>query len=144
MPKKLYKDIPQNYPVCQQQQCPLAKHCLHQIAYAPLLLRDTYLKLINPTQCSCNETCPHFRDAQPIVYARGFLSMQKKMFPEQYQTFMSRLIAHFGRNPYFERRRGETALSPKEQEIVCEALKHAGVTEHLDFDHYEENLCWYD
>lgn len=57
---------------------------------------------------------------------------------------MSLLVREFSRNPYFERRRGETALSPKEQHIVLQALRKAGVTEDLKFDAYEENVNWYD
>ena len=54
------------------------------------------------------------------------------------------LMREFSRNPYFERRRGETALAPKEQHIVLQALRKAGVTEDLKFDTYEENINWYD
>ena len=79
---------------------------------------------------------------QPITYVRGFTNFQKQIFPEQYLNFMNRLIGKFGRNPYFERRRGETVLSPKEQAIVQQALKQSGVTEDLKFDHYEKNLNW--
>lgn len=57
---------------------------------------------------------------------------------------MNILIAHFGRNPYFERRRGERKLPPREQEIIRKALKQAGVTENLDFDLKENELNWYD
>ena len=70
--------------------------------------------------------------------------MQKQMFPGQYDTFKSILIRKFSRNPYFERRRGETALSPNEQDIVLRALRRAGVTTKLDFDSYEDNINWYD
>ena len=96
MTKKLHKEIPIDYAVCQQQDCPRAGKCLHQ------------------------------------------------MFPAQYQQFMSILMSHFGRNPYFERRRGESPLSPKEQRIVLNALRRVGVTEELRFDHYEESVNWYD
>lgn len=48
------------------------------------------------------------------------------------------------RNGYFERRRGDSALSPKEQETVLSILKAAGVTEEMKFDSYEENINWYD
>lgn len=88
--------------------------------------------------------CPYFRDSAPVTYARGFTGMQSRMFPAQYQQFMSILMSHFGRNPYFERRRGEFPLSPKEQRIVLNALRRVGVTEELRFDHYEESVNWYD
>ncbi|MEO3239187.1 DUF6078 family protein, partial [Parabacteroides distasonis] len=91
-----------------------------------------------------DEACPYFRDSAPVTYARGFTGMQSRMFPAQYQQFMSILMSHFGRNPYFERRRGEFPLSPKEQRIVLNALRRVGVTEELRFDHYEESVNWYD
>lgn len=57
---------------------------------------------------------------------------------------MNFLIARFGRNPYFERRRGDRKLSLQEQEIIRKALKQAGVTENLDFDLKEEGFNWFD
>ena len=104
----------------------------------------TVLRLLNPTLCTRDEACPYFRDSAPVTYARGFTGMQSRMFPAQYQQFMSILMSHFGRNPYFERRRGEFPLSPKEQRIVLNALRRVGVTEELRFDHYEESVNWYD
>ena len=134
MPKKLHKEIPIDYAVC-----------LHQIAYQPLIEQPaTVLRLLNPTLCTRDEACPYFRDSAPVTYARGFTGMQSRMFPAQYQQFMSILMSHFGRNPYFERRRGEFPLSPKEQRIVLNALRRVGVTEELRFDHYEESVNWYD
>lgn len=144
MPKKLYKDTPDGYPVCQHEDCPRAGKCLHQLAYQPLLERSHILQLLNPKRCTKDENCPNFRDSTPVRYARGFIGMQKQMFPGQYDTFKSILIHKFSRNPYFERRRGETALSPNEQDIVLCALRRAGVTTKLDFDSYEDNINWYD
>lgn len=124
---------------------PRAGKCLHQIAYQPLIEQPaTVLRLLNPTLCTRDEACPYFRDSAPVTYARGFTGMQSRMFPAQYQQFMSILMSHFGRNPYFERRRGEFPLSPKEQRIVLNALRRVGVTEELRFDHYEESVNWYD
>lgn len=144
MPKKFYKDIPADYPVCLHADCPRAATCLHQLVYRPLVERDAYLRLANPGRCTKDERCPYYRDSTPVTYARGFTDMQKHMYPGQYKTFMSLLVREFSRNPYFERRRGETALSPKEQRIVLQALRKAGVTEELKFDAYEENANWYD
>lgn len=78
------------------------------------------------------------------MYARGFTGFQKRMFPGQYRTFMQTLIGTFGRNAYFERRRGETPLPPAEQETIIAALRKAGVTEDLTFDHYEEQINYCD
>jgi hypothetical protein len=64
------------------------------------------------------------------------------MYPDQYSKFMSICINRFGRNPYFMRRRGETALPPSEQQFIRSVLKDVGVTEDLDFDAYEMRFTW--
>jgi hypothetical protein len=144
MPKKEYQSLPDYYPVCLHAGCPLATTCLHQLAYQELVRTAEYLRLINPLRCTKDDTCPYFRNNKPVVYARGFTNFQTKMFPEQYNTFMTLLIRQFGRNSYFERRRGAYGLPPREQEIVLSALRQAGVTEAVKFDGYEEKINWYD
>lgn len=144
MTKKFYTSIPMNYAVCLHHDCPKAATCLHQIAYQTLVEQKNYLNLINPNRCGKDDSCRYYRDNTPVVYARGFTNFQKRMFPDQYQTFKSILTEKFGRNPYFERRNGKTMLSPKEQEFVLQALKKAGITEEFQFDGYEENYNWHD
>lgn len=144
MPKKFYTSLPAGYPVCEHRTCPKASSCLHQTAYSAMLKKDDYLTLLNPSRCSRDASCRFYRDNEPVSYARGFTGMQKRMLPGQYKTFMFILIGEFGRNAYFERRRGETALSPQEQSVVLEALRQAGISEELKFDKYEECFNWYD
>lgn len=145
MSKKTQNDIPADYPVCQWSDCPLAATCLHRLVWEKLMQTETtYLQLINPGLCSKDLTCRYYRNSKPIIYARGLTNFQQHMIPTQYHTFMNLLTAQFGRTPYFERRRGDKALSPKEQEIIRAALRKAGVTEKIPFDAYEENINWYD
>ncbi len=99
MPKKLHKEIPIDYAVCQQQDCPRAEKCLHQIAYRPLIEQPaTVLRLLNPTLCTRMGLAllPRLRSRH---LRTGFTGMQSRMFPAQYQQFMSILMSHFGRNP---------------------------------------------
>ena len=51
-------------------------------------------------------------------------------------------MGRYGRNPYYERRKGVIALSPDEQQFVRNALRKVGVTEELEFDRYETGLLW--
>lgn len=136
--------MPAGYTTCQQADCPRANTCLRQLAYESMMAKAPVLSIFNPRFCTKNDTCPHFRDSAPVTYAREFTGMQRKMFPTQYQTFMSFLMSRFGRTSYFKRRRGETPLSPKEQKLILQALRLAGVSEELKFDQYEENINWQD
>lgn len=144
MPKKEYTSLPSDYPVCEHSSCPMAATCLHQMAYSTLMEQEKYLRLINPTKCSKDKSCSFYRDSKPVTYARGFTQFQKRMFPDQYNRFMSICIHHWSRNPYFERRRGDRSLPPDEQTFILNALKTVGVTEEMKFDNYEENINWYD
>ena len=144
MPKKTYISLPSNYTVCEHSDCPMASTCLHQLAYNELLKTETYLHLLNPTQCAKDETCKFYRNNTPVTYARGFTNFQKKMYPQQYKEFMARCISHWSRNPYFERRRGDYPLPPSEQEFILQALRDCGVTDELQFDSYEQLMNWYD
>ncbi len=144
MPRKEYTSLPTNYPVCEHSDCPMAASCLHQIAHAMKLKTDELLRLINPTRCTQDASCAYYRSNRPMVYACGFTNFQRRMFPDQYASFMGICISEWGRNPYFERRRGARLLPPNEQKFIMKALKMAGVTEEMQFDSYEHAINWYD
>lgn len=144
MPRKEYTSLPTNYPVCEHSDCPMSASCLHQIAHAMKLKTDERLRLINPTRCTQDASCAYYRSNRPMVYARGFTNFQRRMFPDQYASFMAICISEWGRNPYFERRRGARLIPPCEQQFIQKALKKVGVTEEMKFDAYEETINWYD
>lgn len=144
MPKKTYTTLPEHFSGCLHAGCPMAASCLRQIAYSQMMSEKEHLRIVNPQHCTLNADCKFFRNAKSVQYAKGFTNFQKKMFPDQYRMFMSTLILHFGRTAYFERRNGDTALSPAEQEIVLNALHKAGVEGEFKFDKYIELYNWFD
>ena len=83
-----------------------------------------------------------FRTASPVKYARGFINLQKHIFPQQYEQFMPTLVLHFGRNQYFKRRRGAVLLPHEEQEVIKFVLQKVGADSSMDFDKYEEHINW--
>ena len=120
----------------------MAETCLHQIVYPVMLEKNDILSVVNPNKCSKDAKCKFFRSNKPITYARGFAHFQKRMYPDQYDKFMTLLICHFGRNQYFKRRRGDIVLPPEEQEVIQVALEKAGVTQPMEFDEYIEAINW--
>lgn len=143
MPRKLSKEVPENFAVCMLAECSLADKCLRHISFKAALENKETIRVINPKKCGKNEECKFFKDYKPVIFARGFTNIQKKLYPDQYAKFMVLLTSSFGRNPYFERRRGESAMPPKEQEIVLKALRDVGFTGEAEFDSYEESPDWY-
>lgn len=139
---KFHKDMPDNYPLCLHADCPKADTCLRQLAFRRHAEQGLYLRLLNPTRCTKQNNCPHYADSKPVVFAKGFTNFQKQMFPGQYDKFMTLLVGYFGRNAYFNRRRGDILLSPEEQGIIKIALKKSGITHQMEFDNYIESINW--
>ena len=89
MPKQDHISLRPFYDVCMHGDCPLTASCLRHIAFETLRQTETILRLINPDKCTKSKTCPYYRKDKTVVYARGFTQFQQRMFPRQYQTFMS-------------------------------------------------------
>ena len=64
------------------------------------------------------------------------------LLPCHYDQFMTTLMLHFGRNPYFKRRRGNILLPPEEQEVVRLMLEEVGADSKMDFNKFEEYVNW--
>lgn len=145
MPKqnKETTSLPTNYPVCEHSSCPMAATCLHHIVYTMMMEQnEEYLQLINPARCSKDESCIYYRDKKPVIFARGFTNFQKRMYPQQYDQFMTTLCFHFGRNQYFKLRRGDILLPSEEQEVIRQMLEKVGADSKMEFDNYEEHINW--
>ena len=139
-----YSDVPYDFEACIFANCPLATNCLRQLAFGLLAENQKSVRIVSPKFCDKDGKCAYFRDSQPVVYARGFINFQQVMFPKQYKAFMNLLEGMYGRNKYFACRRGDKALSPKEQAMIREVLHRVGVCEEVEFDSYEEAVNWND
>lgn len=84
MPERTYTFLPTGYAVCGQADCSLPTACLHQLVYPTLLDCQTYLRLINPNQCSKDEKCKFYQDSKPVMYAPVDTNLPKKMISMQY------------------------------------------------------------
>ena len=143
MSKINYNEVPGCYLHCIKADCKKATHCLRQLAMQAADDSVRSFAIINPKLIEQQDECEFYRNNKPQVYGKGFKNMQKKMLPDEYSMFMYRLQGKFGRNPYFERRRGERLCSPSDIKQVEAALKAIGHPE-LKFDAYVEKLNWDD
>ena len=143
MDKINHKEVPGYFLHCINADCPMAEHCLRQMAMQALPKDEISVRILNPQQVEPSENCRFYRSDEPQVYGRGFKNMQKQMLPGQYAEFMGRLQGRFGRNPYFERRKGAQLCTPKDIKEVKAALQEIGL-EHLEFDAYEKHMNWTD
>lgn len=136
-------ELPDNYTLCIKSDCPMADHCLRQMAMQVVTHSYKILRVVNPLLTLPSEQCEFFRSDKQQIYARGFVAMKEEMLPRQYKVFMSRLQRQFGRTGYFERRRGERLCSPNDIKAVETVLKDLGLP-NLGFDAYEMHYNWND
>ena len=135
--------VPKTFALCIHEHCPVAEHCLRRMAWNAVTESEEMFTVISPSYAVPGEDCRYFRPAERVVYARGFRGMQARMLPAQYAAFSQRLISHFSRNCYYERRRGERLCSPKDMAYIREVLADLGLA-HLEFDAYEEHCNFID
>lgn len=141
--KILSKDVPNGYVYCIVADCPMASHCLRQLALQVVTKRNRLLTIINPKHTNPSAQCEYYQTDEPQLFAKGFKKMQQEMLPRQYAVFMSRLQARFGRSAYFKRRRGDCLCSPDEVTFIRDVLTSMGL-QHLDFDDFVEQYSWED
>ena len=141
MKKMTFDLMPDGYPFCIVEDCPVGKHCLRWKARQMLGRSDKIVKVVNPLLTQPSEQCEFYRSDEPQVFARGFAAMKEEMLPRQYKVFMHRLQDYFGRTGYFERRRGDRLCSPKDIKAIEAVLKDLGLS-HLGFDAYEQHYNW--
>ena len=72
MNKISYKEVPNCYLYCIQSDCPMADHCLRQMAMHVITKRDTIINIVNPLLTLPSEQCEYFRsdeggDVAPAV-----------------------------------------------------------------------------
>ena len=137
------KDIPGGYVMCTRNDCTVCEHCLRHIAYNDVGKDEKRLTIVNPLLVVASEQCEFFRTDELATYGKGFVKMKQKMLPGQYDEFMVRLIGHFGRTGYYERRRGERLCSPAEIQKIRAVLQEIGLP-NLEFDGYEKQYNWCD
>lgn len=138
-----YTQVPQTFPLCIHDACPLAEQCLRHLAWTALPASEEHVNIVNPKCAAPGETCRFYRSAEPVIYARGFRGIQAKMLPAQYAKFSERLMKHFSRTSYFEHRRGTMLCSPSDIAYIRGVLDELGLFD-LEFDAYEERYNWID
>ena len=86
--------------------------------------------------------CPHYRSAEKVLYARGFVRMMSALTVMQAHMVKDSIVAKFGMNMYYRMRRGERLITPAEQEGLYQLLEQQGVKTRPDFDAYVEDYLW--
>ena len=136
-------EVPNNYTLCIKGDCPKAATCLRYAATEMMPAEVQKWSIVSPAYLSQTKgECPVYRSAEKVQYARGFVRMIRTLPVNVSEMVAKRLIAHFGRNAYYDMRKGKRPIAPAEQEIIRTVVAECGAQQEVVFDSYEEGYQW--
>ena len=136
-------EVPTSYTLCIKGDCPKAETCLHHVATQMMPAEVQTWSIISPAYLAqMKGECPHYRSAEKVMYARGFVRMIRTLSVNISEMVAHKLIARFGRNAYYDMRKGKRAIAPAEQEVIIAVVAECGAQQEVVFDSYEENFQW--
>ena len=140
---KTTETVPTNYTLCIKSECPKAATCLHHKATQMMSVDTMKWSIFSPAYLAqMKGECPHYRSAEKVQYARGFVRMMSALTVNQAHVVKDNIVATFGMNMYYRMRRGDRLITPTEQEAIYQILEQQGVTARPEFDAYVEDYLW--
>lgn len=134
-----YSDVPRNWAVCFQSDCPLAANCLRhhaaQLLPADVLVHHTVL----PTARTA-DGCRLFVEDAPAVIARGMKRLFDGLESWQAQKLRKSVIACFGSRAQFYRYRdGHYPLTPEQMGRIQRIFRQFDENREPQFDNVTES-----
>ena len=140
---KTGESAPANYTLCIKGECPKATMCLRYKATQMMPADMIEWSILSPAYLAqMKGECPHYRSAEKVQYARGFVRMVRTLPVNVAEMVMHKLIARFGRNGYYDMRKGKRAIAPAEQEVIRTVVAECGAQQEVEFDGYEMDYQW--
>ncbi|WP_288837980.1 DUF6078 family protein [uncultured Bacteroides sp.] len=138
-----YTQIPFDYALCLDHECPKAANCLRQLSAQSMPADKDYWNIVSPKRLAALKgDCPFFRTCEKVRYAKGFMNLLDNLPYNKRRTVISCLIAHFGQRTYYRIRKGERLLSPDEQRTVLNIIGQPEANIESAFDAYVEGYAW--
>ena len=135
--------VPNNFTLCIKGDCPKAANCLRHAAVSMMPTEVQKWSILSPVYLAQMEgECPHYRSAEKVQYARGFVRMMSAFTVKQAHALKDSIIATFGMAMYYRMRKGTRLITPAEQETIYQLLEQQGITERPAFDAYTEDYLW--
>ena len=141
---KLVNEVPSNYGKCILDKCSASSKCLRYQLYAHRVAAEKQFVIVNPDVAapSRGEECPCFHNAEPVRLARGFQTALSSVPHGNVKLIQEELISYYSRSMFYYYRKGERALSPKEQLHISDVLIRHGAQSPVVFDAYEDGYVW--
>lgn len=134
-----FTEIPTWWPICTNQDCPMAKECLRCKACMEAPVSVTRWASVLPNVLK-DGRCSYFQKAEVVRMARGLNSIYKNVHSrEARHGIRIDLTAHYGsKGAYYRYKDGERWLNPKEQQYIIDIIRSYGCQGEVSFDEYRE------
>ena len=136
------KEEYKNVALCSSNCCKVADLCRRAMGYKTITTEDKTLKMVNPMLITNDENCPMYSHLHTVRFAKGFMKLQDEMPRTKFDALKQKLLAHYGKNPYYEMRKGTRLISPEDQRFIAKAVSKTGATISDPFDEYVEQEVW--
>ena len=139
--EQLFKNVPEHYPICYNDNCELAEECLCRLAARYGELNDNLLQVVNPRK-NCGKTCVYHQPKRISRMAYGMTHTFDQVLAKDAPAIRSTLVQHFGNGSYYVRRNGKFPISPAEQEYIHQLFRKYGYADGAQFDEYRDEIEW--
>lgn len=136
-----FTQVPFDYPLCLNGQCPKAATCLRQLAMQSMPTEKDYWKIISPKRLATVKGMPSTAQSEGAL-RQGFMNMLNSLPYNKRGIAIANLIAGFGQRTYYRARKGERLLLPEEQQSVLNVFRHLDAGMATEFDSYAEGYLW--
>lgn len=131
-----------NFAVCMSGECKVADTCRRAIAYRTITKECKTYEIVNPMVVTNDDQCPMYPYKETVRYAKGFMQMVENLPPRVFSEMKRKLLAHYGKNPYYEMRKGDRLISPADQMYFQALFLQQGITTPYPFDEYIDKEEW--
>lgn len=137
MTKLTYSDIPHDWAICYQSDCPLSAQCLRHhaalLAPANLLHHDLVLPAARH-----DDDCQAFVPNEPVTLAYGMKNLYDDLKPWDIPRVRMDVEEIFGnQRRYYRFREGRYPILPEQQAQVADIFRRNGYTSEPQFDRTE-------
>lgn len=131
-----------NHILCVKSDCPKRDTCIRYQTYLQTGEADEQITILNPRLLPSDGSCYRHAVSVTVQDALGFRQVLKRIPECQKKPVYDALMAHFGKNPYYDRRNGIHPITPEEQDYVRSVFREQDVTEENLFDGYRDRTEW--
>ncbi len=136
------KEEYKNVALCSSKDCKVANLCRRAMGFKTITDEDKTLMMVNQMLTTNDESCPMYSHLETVRFAKGFMKLQDELPRSKFDALKQKLLAHYGKNPYYEMRKGTRLISPEDQEYIALVISNIAPNTVDIFDEYVEQDVW--